>query len=103
MQVLFMEYGIAGELSTDRCPQFIANDFEQFQKKWGASHRNSSADYPTSNDRAEIAVKTAKRIIIGNSNKDGSIDNDTVHRAPRVGVTRFFFISNSFISNSSQI
>ena len=81
MRALFMDYGIPEELSTDGGPQFIADGFEQFLKKWGVSHRTSSADYPKSNGRAEIAVKSAKRIIIGNSNKDGSIDNDTVAQA----------------------
>ena len=81
MRALFVDYGIPEELSTDGGPQFIADGFEQFLKKWGVSHRTSSADYPKSNGRAEIAVKSAKRIIIGNSNKDGSIDNDTVAQA----------------------
>ena len=77
MRALFMDYGIPEELSTNGGPQFIADSFEQFLKKWGVSHRTSSADYPKSNGRAEIAVKSSKRIIIGNSNKDGSIDRNS--------------------------
>ena len=35
-------------------------------------------EYPQSNGRAEVGVKTAKRILLDNLNKDGSLDNDKV-------------------------
>ena len=43
-------------------------------------HRLSSAKYPQSKGRAELAVKTAKRIILENT-ACGSLDTDKVARA----------------------
>lgn len=36
----------------------------------------SSIKYPQSNERAEVAVKSAKKIIRENTNADGSLNND---------------------------
>ena len=44
-------------------------------------HRLSSADYPQSNGRAEVTVKSAKRMIRENTNSDGSLNNDSAARA----------------------
>ena len=42
---------------------------------------NRSLAYPQSNGRAELAVKTAKRIVNGNTDAQGSLDNDKAARA----------------------
>ena len=55
--------------------------FKKFLKDWGVKHRLSSAAYPQSNGRAEVGVKTAKRIILDNTSPDGSLDNDKAARA----------------------
>ena len=78
---IFMAYGIAEEVSSDRGPQFTAHDLQNFLKQWNVSQRLSSSEYPQSNGRAELGVKAAKRIIIDNANPNGSIDNDKVARA----------------------
>ena len=44
-------------------------------------HRVSSAYYPQSNGRAEVAVKKAKRILMENIGSTGSLDNDNFLRA----------------------
>ena len=41
----------------------------------------SSAYLPQSNGRAEVAVKATKRLLEGNMNSDGSINNDAIVRA----------------------
>ena len=41
----------------------------------------ASVAYPQSNGRAELAVKTAKRIVNGNTDTQGSLDNDKAARA----------------------
>ena len=78
---VFEAYGVAEELSSDGGPQFIANRFKKFLEDWGVKHRISSAYYPQSNGRAEVAVKSAKRIILNNTSADGSLDNDNAARA----------------------
>ena len=78
---LFAVFGVPVEISTDGGPPFNSHNYAQFLKKWGITPRLSSAHYPQSNGRAELAVKSAKRILIGNSDKNGNIDNDRVARA----------------------
>ena len=78
---VFMQNGVAEEASTDGGPQLTSSEFKGFLKKWGVRHRLSSVDYPQSNGRAELAVKSAKRIIRDNTRADGSLDNDRSVRA----------------------
>ena len=81
LRALFVTYGVPEELSSDGGPQFKAHDFGRFLAQWGVSHRNSSAEYPQSNGRAELGVKSAKRIIRNNTSPNGSLDNDNAARA----------------------
>ena len=78
---IFIMYGVPEKLHSDGGPQFVANDFENFLQNWGVKHRTSSSHYPQSNGRAELGVKSAKRIINGNTDKSGSLDNDKAARA----------------------
>ena len=78
---LFQAYGVFDELSTDGGPQFTSDAFQQFLKNWNVKHRLSSVAYPQSNGRAELAVKTAKRLIMANSGPRGSLDTDRVVQA----------------------
>ena len=75
---LFQTYGAPEELSTDGSPPFTSSTFQEFLKTWCVGHRLSSVAYPQSNGRAELAVKTAKRIEKGNTGPQGSLDNDNV-------------------------
>ena len=71
----FATFGVPEEISTDGGPPFNSGDYDQFCMNWGVSRRSSSAYYPTSNGRAEAAVKSAKRILSGNVNPvSGSLD-----------------------------
>ena len=54
--------------------------FEDFTKKWGVSHRISSAHHSQSNGRAEVCVKSVKRLLRTNISADGSLDTDAVMR-----------------------
>jgi len=78
---LFTNYGTPEEVSTDGGPQFTSTAFQDFLSAWGVHHRLSSAHYPQSNGRAELAVKTSKRIILNNINANGTLDNDNAARA----------------------
>ena len=69
------------ELSTGGGQQFISTVFQNFLTKWEVTHRLSSVEYPQSNGRAELGVKSAKRIINDNVSHQGGTDNDQVAKA----------------------
>ena len=48
---------------------------------WDVLHRVSSAHHPQSNGRAEVAVKSAKRLLRSNIDATGGLDNDKFLRA----------------------
>ena len=74
-------YGLPEEISSDGGPQFMSSEFQAFMKDCQIHHRLSSVDYPQSNGRAELGVKTAKRILINNTNPDGSLNNSHFMKA----------------------
>ena len=78
---IFVTYGIPDELTSDGGPEFSASATETFLKNWGVHHRRSSTAYPHSNCRAEIAVKTVKRMITSNTGPNGDLDTDKFQRA----------------------
>ena len=78
---LFAAYGVSEEISTDGGPQFTSSEFQKFLHDWGVQHRRSSANYPQSNGRAELGVKSAKRIIQNNTQPNGSLNNNNAARA----------------------
>ena len=81
LRMLFGMYGAPEELATDGGPPFNAYDFKSFLATWGVHLRLSSAYYAQSNGRAELAVKTSKRILRDNTGPGGNIDTDKVTRA----------------------
>ena len=76
LRKLYSTFGVPEELSSDGGPEFIASETKAFCKKWGVRQRISSAYFPRSNGRAEVAVKSAKRLLHSNINASGSLDND---------------------------
>jgi hypothetical protein len=77
----FITYGISEELSSDGGPEFTASSTQTFLTNWGVHHRRSSVAFPHSNSRAEIGVKTVKRMITNNTGPKGEIDTDAFQRA----------------------
>ena len=77
----FSIFGVPTELSSDGGPEFASSVTSSFLKTWDVVHRISSAYHPRSNGRAEVAVKTAKRLLRSNVNASGSLDNDKFLRA----------------------
>ena len=77
----FATYGIPDELSSDGGPEFISHLTGEFLHQWGVHHRLSSVAFPHSNCRAEIGVKTVKRLITGNVGKEGSLNVDAFQKA----------------------
>ena len=77
----FETFGVPEQVSSDGGPEFTADFTQSFLKKWGVSHRISSAYNPQSNGRAEVAVKTVKRLMRSNTGVSGSLDTDRFLRA----------------------
>ena len=77
----FSRFGIPLEMASDGGPEFVASLTTKFLQRWGISHRNSSAYLPQSNGRAEVAVKTAKRLLRANIGRDGSLNTDSFLKA----------------------
>ena len=78
---LMVTFGVPIEISSDGGPEFISGETQAFFKRWGIRHRLSSVSFPSSNGRAELAVKTAKRLLEDNVDPDGKLDNDSMVRA----------------------
>ena len=72
----FATYGIPDEISTDGGPEYIATATRQFVSAWWVNHRLSSVAFHPSNYRAEIGVKTIKRLITNNTGNTGDLDTD---------------------------
>jgi len=77
----FVTFGIPDELSSDGGPEFTSTATREFLKTWGIHHRLSSVAFPHSNCRAEIGVKTVKRLITDNTGANGELDTNTFQRA----------------------
>ena len=75
----FVTYGVPDELSSDGGPEFIAEETKDFLKTWGVSSRISSVGFPHSNCRAELGVKTCKRMIMNNTGANGELNTDAFH------------------------
>lgn len=72
----FMMFGAPKELASDGGTTFMSEVTQNFLKTWGIRHRVSSVAFPHSNCRAELAVKTAKRLIRDNVGPHGSLETD---------------------------
>ena len=77
----FTTFGVAVELASDGGPPYDSNIYKQFLKDWGVTQRLASAHFPQSNGRAELGVKSGKRLLRANISSSGSLDNDKVSRA----------------------
>ena len=76
-----MSYGAPVELASDGGSSLTSHRFQTFLRNWGVHHRLSSVGFPHSNCRAELAVKSAKRLIRENRGPGGELDCDKFARA----------------------
>jgi hypothetical protein len=81
LRSFFSTFGVPEELASDGGPEFRADTTGEFLRRWGVKHRQSSAYHPQSNGRAEVAVKSAKRLLRSNVGPTGTLDNDKLLRA----------------------
>ena len=78
LRKFFATFGVPEELSSDGGPEFTASETKTFLTTWGVRHRISSAYHPQSNGRAEVAVKSVKRLLRANTSASGSLNTDKV-------------------------
>ena len=77
----FTTFGVPEELSSDGGPEFGASSTKRFLKDYGVHHRLSSVAFARSNGRAEVGVKTVKRLMMENTGPNGDLNNDSFQRA----------------------
>ena len=79
---IFITYGISDELTSDGGPELnTATATCTFLQNWGVSHRLSSVAFPHSKCRAEIGVKTVKRMIVDHTGPNGDLNTDAFQQA----------------------
>lgn len=81
LRKMFATHGIPTTISSDGGPEFTSDRMRSLCRTWGIQHRISSAYHPHSNCRAELGVKTIKRLIQGNTGPNGSLDCDAFRQA----------------------
>lgn len=81
LRQLFATYGVPEELATDGGSTFVSHRCQAFLSTWGVSHRLSSAHHSQSNGRAELGVKTAKRLLRDHTGPGGNLHTDAFVRA----------------------
>ena len=77
----FSTFGIPEELASDGGPEFTAVDTRKFLQNYGVHHRLSSVAFARSNGRAELGVKTMKRLLTDNTNHNGDLHTNAFQRA----------------------
>ena len=77
----FGTFGVPRELSNDGGSKFTADNTKDFLVRWGVQTRQSAAYNPQSNGRAELAVKSTKRLLEDNVGPDGELDTEKFLRA----------------------
>ena len=67
MMPIFARHGIPDVIVSDNGPQYSSHEFGEFAKNLNFKHITSSPYHPQGNGEAERAVKTAKKLLNGNS------------------------------------
>ena len=81
LREFFHRWGVAEEISLDGASNLQSTEIKDWLKSWGVRVRLSSAHYHQSNGRAEVGVKSMKRLLRGSTGRKGAIDTDKVAQA----------------------
>ena len=76
----FVTFSIPEEITPHGGHQFTAGVTQTFLDAWNVYHRKSTVANPHDNSRAEIAVKTIKRLLMANIGPSGSLDTDSFQK-----------------------
>ena len=64
LRKIFIQTAIPEVIWSDGGPQFTAQAFKAFLKRWGVKHMTSSPEFVQSNGRAEASVKNVKKCFV---------------------------------------
>ena len=81
MRQLCETYGCPVSCTTDGGPNLTSMSVEQMLEDYGIHHRISSVANPHANARAELGVKTVKRMLRDNVSQNGGLDIAKLSRA----------------------
>ena len=73
LRQFFATYGIPEELASDGGLTYMSYETQKFLADYGVKHRVLSMAFAQSNKRAELGVKSMKRLIRENTGADGSL------------------------------
>ena len=74
-------FGFPEELSSDGGPEFRSESLKKALNIWGILQRTSSVAHAQSNGRAEVGVKSMKRLLMDNTGSSGNLNNEDFLRA----------------------
>jgi len=63
LKSVFSRHGVPETVVSDNGPQYVSDEFRQFEKAWNFNHITSSPHYAQSNGLAEKSVQTIKRLF----------------------------------------
>ena len=75
------DYGCPETLTSDGATNLTTRSVESMLKDYGIRHRVSSVANPHANSRAELGVRTVKRMLRGNVGDFGKLDGTRFSRA----------------------
>ena len=75
LREIINNFGIPEEITSDGGPELSATSLKQALQDWGIHHRISSVAHAQSNGRAEVAVKSMKRLLVDNTGPHGGLDS----------------------------
>ena len=70
------DYGYPNHIVSDQGRNFLGHDFRNWLKKWKIHHVKSSPQYPKGHAYAELAVKTAKKLLWAAKSGKKKVDMD---------------------------
>ena len=75
------DYGVPRTCTTDRGPPYTSDSVQKMMKTYDIAHRLCSVGNPHANCRAELAVKSVKRMLRDNLTVTGQLDRVKFSRA----------------------